>query len=84
MTMPSIEVEVRAIVAHAAGRPPDLLGLDEDFTDALGLDSIDRLGLLAAVEQRLDLTIADADISDVGNLRELIGVARRFAREPRP
>ncbi len=36
------------------------------------MDSLDRLELLAAIEQEYDVTLSDEELSSVSNLRELI------------
>jgi acyl carrier protein len=76
----SMEREIRTIVAAKAARDPAQLGADEDFEEDLGLDSLDRLDLLAEVEDELGIRISEDRISDV---RTLDGLLRAAAARPR-
>ena len=65
-----------AVVAHAAGgarqpHPRDSLELD------LGLDSMERVELLVALERELGASVPDAVISEVYTVRELIDLVRQ-------
>ncbi len=44
----------------------------DDFSDDLGLDSIDRLNLMTAVEQAHDIELSDQEIASISTLQDLL------------
>lgn len=81
MRLETIEHEVRTIVAAKAARDPTRIGPYEDFEEDLGLDSLDRLDLLAEVEDELGIRISEDVISEVRNLDDLLKVVGVRPRE---
>ena len=52
------------------------VSLTDDFADDVGLDSIDRLNLMTAVEQAHDVELSDAEMASISTLRDLLNVLR--------
>ncbi len=52
------------------------VSLTDDFSDDVGLDSIDRLNLMTAVEQAHDVELSDAEMASISTLRDLLSVLR--------
>ncbi len=48
------------------------VSLTEDFSDDVGLDSIDHLNLMTAVEQAHDIELSDEEIASVNTLGDLL------------
>ena len=48
------------------------VSLTDDFSDDVGLDSIDRLNLMTAVEQAHDVELSDEEIASVNTLGDLL------------
>ncbi len=69
---PIAEATVRATVAQFIGQDLGQISETADFSEDLGMDSLDRLELLAAVEKEYDVTLSDDELSSVSNMRELI------------
>ena len=69
---PIDEATVRATVAQFIGQDLGQVSETADFSEDLGMDSLDRLELLAAVEKEYDVTLSDDELSSVCNMRELI------------
>ena len=67
-----MEQEIRRIVATKAARDPAGIGRHHDFEEDLGLDSLDRLDLLAEVEDELGVRISEDQLSLVRNLDGLL------------
>lgn len=63
------ERAIAETVARYVGR--DVAATD-DFSDDIGLDSIDRLNLMATVEKEHDVYLSDEALSSVSNLRDLL------------
>ena len=47
------------------------VSLTDDFSDDVGLDSIDRLNLMTAVEQAHDIELSDEEIASISTLQDL-------------
>lgn len=65
------EQVIADILAKAAGREEIAIGKDEDFCEALGLDSLDRLELLSEIEDRLGILLGDEEVRGVRTLQDL-------------
>ena len=52
------------------------VSLTDDFSDDVGLDSIDRLNLMTAVEQAHDIELSDQDIASISTLQDLLHVLK--------
>jgi acyl carrier protein len=80
MTLASTEQEIRRIVAANARYSPERIGLHDDFEEDLGLDSLDRLDLLAEVEDELGVRIPEDQFSTI---RSLDGLLKALGARPR-
>ena len=72
MRADAMEQEIRSILAAKAARDPAGIGRHEDFQEDLGLDSLDRLDLLAEVEDELGLRLAEDRLSDLHTLDDVL------------
>ncbi len=52
------------------------VSLTDDLSDDVGLDSIDRLNLMMAVEQAHDIELSDDEIASVSNLQDLLSLLK--------
>ncbi|HKJ61270.1 MAG TPA: acyl carrier protein [Hyphomicrobiales bacterium] len=77
MNRSEIEREVRATLARLTEQDASGIAADADLGDALGLDSLGRLELLAEVEDRFDVLIEDVDMDKVATIEGIIDVAER-------
>ena len=59
MTKEEILARVKAIINEQCGVPIDRINLDSSFTGDLGLDSLDVVELIMAIEQAWGTTIPD-------------------------
>jgi acyl carrier protein len=57
------------------------VSLTDDFSDDVGLDSIDRLNLMTAVEQAHDVELSDEEIASANTLGELLKLLKVEAGE---
>ncbi len=48
----------------------------DDFSDDVGLDSIDRLNLMTAVEQAHDIELSDEEMASISTLRDLLSLLK--------
>ena len=56
------------------------VSLTDDFSDDVGLDSIDRLNLMTAVEQAHDIELSDEEIASVSTLQDLLSLLKAESR----
>ena len=70
MTTDELLALVAAGMAHVTGRPAPALTLDADI-DALGLDSLQTLELVAWAEERLSIRVPDETLARVGSIGDL-------------
>jgi len=70
MTTDELLALVAAGMAHVTGRPAPVLTLDADI-DALGLDSLQTLELVAWAEERLSVRVPDETLARVGSIGDL-------------
>jgi len=63
-------------VASAKRIPPETVTIDSEF-QTLGIDSMDAVEILFALENEFDINIPDDDVRNVRGVRDLVaGVAR--------
>ena len=60
------------------------VSLTDDFSDDVGLDSIDRLNLMTAVEQAHDIELSDQEMASISTLRDLLSVLKPDSRDLGP
>ncbi len=65
-----------AIVATVTRYIGHEVSLTDDFSDDVGLDSIDRLNLMTAVEQAHDIELSDQEMASISTLRDLLSVLK--------
>ena len=68
----NVETSIRETVAQFIGRDLGQVSETADFAEELGMDSLDRLELMAAIELEFDVELSDEELSSVSNMRELI------------
>jgi acyl carrier protein len=70
---------VLKIIASSKRLPPETVTIDSQFLD-LGIDSMDAVEILFALENEFDINIPDDEVREVRNVRQMCeGVARLVA-----
>ena len=68
-------------IASSKRISPETVTIDSDFTQ-LGIDSMDAVEILFALEGEFDINIPDEEVRNVKNVREMCeGVARLVAAQ---
>ena len=82
--MKSEEVErlVRALLGELSKRDVSALGRDEDLVERLGLDSLQGLSFLAAVEKRFQVRFPDERLTALRTVGALVEGIQSVRREP--
>jgi acyl carrier protein len=71
-----LEARVQAAIAGALRRSVPPLSPDDDLVERLGLDSLEGLRLLAAIEKRLAVRFADDRLAELRTLRAIVEAVR--------
>ncbi len=66
------EATLRDTIAKFTFLDPADIGVKADFGDDLGLDSLDRLELLAEIEERHGILLPDDQLTKIWNLGDLV------------
>ena len=75
MTSEEVETEIRRCLTRLTDEDASNVPENEDLGEAIGLDSLGRLELLSEVEDRLDLTIYEADSMEsmtIAGMRDIV------------
>lgn len=68
----SIQERVKTIVAGHLSLNEDLIIGDLNFSDDLGLDSLDMVEIIMKLEEEFDVIIQDKDVKSVKTINEII------------
>ncbi|RMG09974.1 MAG: acyl carrier protein [Planctomycetota bacterium] len=71
MTAVALSERLRALVAEQLSLPVEEVGLDLDF-EAFGLDSVEKVELLARIEDAFDVVVAPADAVHLATLDDVV------------
>jgi len=77
MSEPGLTARLRALVGEVTKRDAASLADDADLVQALGLDSLESLRVLALVEKRFGVRFDDAEIHAIRTLRQLADAVER-------
>lgn len=66
------ESTLRNTIAKFTYIDPKEIGVKSDFGDDLGLDSLDRLELLAEIEERHGVLLPDDQLTNIWSLGDLV------------
>ncbi len=70
---------VRKVIATSKRIPEDTVTIDSPF-EQLGIDSMDAVEILFALENEFDISIPDEEVKTVRNVRQMVeGVERLLA-----
>jgi len=61
---------VLKVIAASKRLPPETVTIDSEFVD-LGIDSMDAVEILFALENEFDINIPDEDVRTVRNVRQM-------------
>ena len=74
---PSITAALLEVVADKTGYPKDMIGLDMEIESDLGIDSIKRVEILSAVQERMP-SLPSIPAAELGAMRTLRNILDRF------
>lgn len=75
---PQIESRVRAIVTEVVREDTRAMGRDDDLVEALGVDSLQGLRILAAVEKRFAVRLPDDELVHMRTIGRIVDAVERL------
>ncbi len=78
---PRMGIDPGAIVVTVTRYIGHEISLRDDFADDVGLDSIDRLNLMTAVELAHDIELSDEEIASLSTLQDLLNLLKTESGE---
>ena len=75
---PRIESRVRAIVTEVVRQDACATGRDDDLVEALGVDSLQGLRILAAVEKRFAVRLPDDELVHMRTIGRIADAVERL------
>lgn len=75
------EAWLREVISRISGKSAADIGVDDDLGDAVGLDSLGRLEVLAEVEDEFDFFLEDNDLSHASTLAKIVRAIDAKLRE---
>lgn len=75
MTKHEIEYEIRDALTKITLQDVSAIPIDADLSQAIGLDSLGRLELIAELEEVYDTFLDDVEVGETNTIADLIEVA---------
>ncbi len=71
---------IRAVIADVLGVSPEHVAGDGVDLDDLGVDSLDAIELIMALENEFQVELLDEDVEDLTTVGELVALVQEAAR----
>ena len=82
MDRKELEAKVINLVAETLTVVKDRVSLDTDLREDLGVDSLDLVDLVLAVEQEFGIEVRDEDIGEnIRTVRDIVDLLEKYLRE---
>lgn len=81
MTREEIETEIRRSLTRLTEHDVSQIAVEQDLGEAIALDSLGRLELLSEVEDRLDLTIYEADSEVTSTIAGMVAIVEKALKD---
>jgi acyl carrier protein len=81
MTTPPIETQVREIIAAISRQDLASIRIDDSLVEVLGVDSLQGLQILAAVEKRFGVRLPDEELIRMRTIGAIVAAVSRLRRE---
>jgi acyl carrier protein len=74
----TVESRVRALIAEVTRQNTETLAQDDDLVEALGIDSLQGLQILAGVEKRLEVRLPDDELIHMRTIGRISDAVERL------
>ena len=78
--MPSVEEKVKQIVVDQLGVEGSEVSLSSSFVDDLGVDSLDRVELVMAMEEAFAVEITDEQAEKIATVQNAVDYIQKHAK----
>lgn len=72
------EASVRLVIQQVSRRDTAAIGRDDDLVEALGVDSLEGLQILAGVEKRCDVRLPDDELIHMRTIARIADTVKRL------
>lgn len=77
----NMKKDLKDIVAEIVEVEPEEVGMDTDFVEDLGMDSMQALEIMAAIEKKYCIEIPEEHLGKIMNLSGLMKIAKEILEE---
>ncbi len=77
MTTADVLPRLLSLAATRFGKSVDALSAGDDFFESLGIDSVEAMSMITALEERFGIEIPDYEVQDVRTFEDLAAVIAR-------
>ena len=81
MTTPPIEAQVREIIAVISRQDLASVRIDDSLVEVLGVDSLQGLQILAAVEKRFGIRLPDEELIRMRTIGAIVAAVAQLRQE---
>jgi acyl carrier protein len=81
MTTPPIEAQVREIIAAISRQDLASVQVDDSLVEVLGVDSLQGLQILAAVEKRFGIRLPDEELIRMRTIGAIVAAVAQLRQE---
>ena len=81
MTLPPIEAQVREIIAAISRQDLASVQVDDSLVEVLGVDSLQGLQILAAVEKRFGIRLPDEELIRMRTIGAIVAAVAQLRQE---
>ena len=81
MTLPPIEAQVREIIATISRQDLASVQVDDSLVEVLGVDSLQGLQILAAVEKRFGVRLPDEELIRMRTIGAIVAAVAQLRQE---
>lgn len=75
---PDVALAVRRVIAEVLEMDPGAIELDADLVADLGMDSMMALEILATLEKRFKIRIAEENLPRMSTLRKILEITQKY------
>jgi acyl carrier protein len=74
----NLEKELKDIIANVVEIDPAKIGMESNFVEDLGMDSMMALEIMAAIEKRYKIQIPEDKLTQLSNLKEALALTKTY------
>ena len=74
----NLEEEIRDLVADIVEVEPEEVTVEADFVEELGMDSMQALEIMAAIEKKLKIQIPEENLGKIMNMKSLMDLTNEI------